>query len=64
MKRFITPIGAYQSAQFDGQGTCMWSLLMYVTYSFIAPCNGLQRAVAQYAANQTRNTGANPFSFQ
>ena len=34
------------------------------TYFFyIAPCNGLQGDVAQYAANQTRNTGANPFSF-
>ncbi len=32
-------------------------------FLYIAPCNGLQGAVAQYAANQTRNTGANPFSF-
>ena len=44
----------------------MWSymyVLKYDTYSFIAPCNGLQDAVAQYAAEQTRDTGANPFSF-
>ena len=34
------------------------------TYSFyLAPCNGLQGAVAQYATNQTRNTRADPFSF-
>ena len=39
--------------------------LNYETYSFyIAPCNGLQGAVAQYAANPARNTGANPFSFR
>ena len=32
--------------------------LNYETYCFyIAPCNGLQGAVAQYAAHQTRNTG-------
>ena len=40
----------------------MWDyvLLTKEIYSFyIAPCNGLQGAVAQYAANQTR---ANPFS--
>ena len=31
--------------------------LNYEIYSFnIAPCNGLQHAVAQYDANQTRNT--------
>ena len=48
---------AYQSIQsFVLQG--MWS------YSFIASCNGLQGDVAQYAANQTRNTGANPFSLR
>ena len=42
-----------------------WSYhLNYEIYSFyIAPCNGLQGAVAQYAANQTRNTWANPFFF-
>ena len=39
--------------------------LNYETYSFyIAPCNGLQSAVAQYAADQTRKTRANPFSFR
>ena len=41
--------------------------LNYETYSFyIAQWNGLhvQDAVAQYASNQTRNTGANCFSFQ
>ena len=36
----------------------------YETYSFyIAPCNGLQGAEVQYAANLTRNTGANPLLF-
>ena len=38
--------------------------LNYQIYSFIAPCNGLQGAVAQYAANQTRNTRANPYSLR
>ena len=39
--------------------------LNYETYSFyIALCNGLQGAVVQYAANQTRITGAKPFSFR
>ena len=34
--------------------------LNYETYSFyVAPCNGLQGA----AANQTGNSGPNPFSF-
>ena len=28
----------------------------------IAPCKGLQGDAAQSAANQARNTGANPFS--
>ena len=51
------PKEADQSIQsFVLQG--MWS------YSFIASCNGLQGDVAQYAANQTRNTGANPFSLR
>ena len=37
----------------------------YEIYSFfIAPCNGLQGAVTQYAANPARNYGANPFSFR
>ena len=31
------------------------------TYFLIAPCNALQGFVAQYAADQTRNTRANPF---
>ena len=35
---------------------------MYPFYT--ALCNGLQGAVAQNAANQTRNTGANYFSFR
>ena len=35
-------------------------ILKYETYSFIAPCKALQGAVAQYAADQIRNTGANP----
>ena len=36
--------------------------VQYETYSFcVAPCNGLQGAVAQHAANQTRNTWAYPF---
>ena len=38
--------------------------LNYEIYSFyIAPCNGLRGAVAQYAANQNRNNGANPLLF-
>ena len=36
----------------------------YEIYSFyIAPCNGLEGAVAQYAANQTRNTEEPPSLF-
>ncbi len=35
--------------------------MRYETFSLIAPCFGLQGAVAQYAANQTKNTMANPF---
>ena len=42
----------------------MWDyVLSYETYSFIAPCNGLQGAVAQYAANRTRNPGQTPSLF-
>ena len=38
-------------------------VLKYETYSFIAPCNGVQGAEVQYAADQTRNTGAHPPPF-
>ena len=38
-----------------------YDLKFMKTYSFKETCNGLQGAVAQYAANQTRKTGANPF---
>ena len=43
----------------------MWSYdLKYETYSFIAPCNGLQGAVAQYAANQNQeHLGETPSLF-
>ena len=53
--------GTFQDTVFSCKvcGTAFekWDLLLN-----IAPCNGLQGAVAHYAANQTRNTGANPFS--
>ena len=60
----------YQSNQEQNNNTMRY-VLKYETltfwmmrhYSFKAPCNGLHDVVAQYAANQTRNTGANLFSF-
>ncbi len=57
------PRGVSKRSVYFLQG--MWSyILKYETYPFIALCNGLQGAVAQYAANQTRNTGADPFSLR
>ena len=45
-------MGAYQSAQyFVLQDVCGATFLKYETYSFKAPCSGLQGAVAQYAAD-------------
>ena len=41
-------------------GLTLWIMRLLL---LIAPCNGLQGAVAQYVANQTRNTGANPFYY-
>ena len=35
----------------------LWDLIL------IAPCNILHGAMAHFAADRTRNTGANPFSF-
>ncbi len=48
----------YFPARYLGATFEVWDLLFY-----IAPCNGLQGAVGQYATNQTRNTGANPLLF-
>ena len=58
---------ALQHSVFFQQG--MWKHVIEVLEQYpklhdVSPCNGLQGAVAQYTANQTRNTGANPFSFQ
>ena len=61
--RFINIIilGSYVAGYFVLQG--MWSnVLKYDTYSLKARCNALLGAVAQYAANQTRNTGASLFN--
>ncbi len=56
---YLLPMGLSKHSVFFLQG--MWFyMLKYETYSF----NGLQGDVAQYAANQTRNIGANPFSLR
>ena len=40
----------------------VWSYVL--KYETLYLCNGFQDAVAHYAADQTRNTWANPFSLR
>ena len=44
-----------------GKQSYVWIIIMRPIY-MIAPCKGLQGDAVQSAANQARNTGANPFS--
>ena len=48
----------YFLVRYCGAWSKIWDQFLYTV-----PCNGLQGAVAHYAANQTRNTGANPLPF-
>ena len=55
----------------DAQCVFTYSIFLQVSvtkirdlFLYIAPCNGLRGAVAQYAANPARNTGADPFSLR
>ncbi len=53
------PRGVSKRSVFFLQG--MWSyVLKYETYSFVAPCNGLRGAVAQYAAIKPGTLGRTP----
>ena len=60
-------VGEAKGASTFSMFLVLWSyVLKYETSSFTstAPCNGLQGSVAEYAANQTRNTlGRAPFYF-
>ena len=57
----------YKSRRFNFQYSCKVCgtiRLIYETIPYTQLSNSLQGAVAQYAANQIRNTKSNPFSFQ
>ena len=72
--RIVTKRSAYPSLS-DAQGALTYTFsckVCGITFEMldlfllhtVAQCNGFHCAVVQYAANQTRNIGTNPFCFR